>query len=135
MAYPGLPWKMSQKPGSIRTPAPLFGEHNEHVFLGSPIAKHVIETYYAKLEGQPLPPPEERIEYPVEIVSPGYFETNNTTALRADESRNRDILGRIPAGRWGRPEDLQGATVFLASPAAGYVTGVTLPVDGGWMGR
>ncbi|WP_413318184.1 SDR family oxidoreductase [Agrococcus sp. 1P02AA] len=71
----------------------------------------------------------------VNAIAPGYIATDNTAALREDEGRSRAILERIPAGRWGRPEDLQGATVFLASPAAAYVTGVTLPVDGGWMAR
>jgi 2-deoxy-D-gluconate 3-dehydrogenase len=71
----------------------------------------------------------------VNAIAPGYISTDNTAALRADEDRSQAILERIPAGRWGRPTDLQGATVFLASPAAAYVTGVTLPVDGGWMGR
>ncbi|MUN63382.1 SDR family oxidoreductase [Kocuria sediminis] len=71
----------------------------------------------------------------VNAIAPGYIATDNTAALRADEDRSEAILERIPSGRWGRPEDLQGATVFLASPAAAYVTGVTLPVDGGWMAR
>jgi len=71
----------------------------------------------------------------VNAIAPGYFETNNTTALRADEQRNRDILGRIPAGRWGRPSDLGGAAVFLASAAADYVHGTVLAVDGGWLAR
>lgn len=71
----------------------------------------------------------------VNAIAPGYIATDNTAALRADEDRSQAILERIPAGRWGTPQDLQGATVFLASPAAAYVTGVTLPVDGGWMGR
>ena len=71
----------------------------------------------------------------VNAIAPGYFETNNTTALRADESRNRDILARIPAGRWGRPSDLAGAAVFLASDASDYVHGTILPVDGGWLAR
>jgi 2-dehydro-3-deoxy-D-gluconate 5-dehydrogenase len=71
----------------------------------------------------------------VNAIAPGYFETNNTTALRADEQRNRDILGRIPAGRWGRPSDLGGAAVFLASAASDYVHGTILPVDGGWLSR
>jgi 2-deoxy-D-gluconate 3-dehydrogenase len=71
----------------------------------------------------------------VNAIAPGYFETNNTTALRADEQRNRDILGRIPAGRWGRPSDLGGAAVFLASAAADYVHGTVLAVDGGWLSR
>ena len=68
-------------------------------------------------------------------IAPGYFATNNTEALRADESRNRDILARIPAGRWGDPADLAGAAVFLASDAAAYVHGAILPVDGGWLAR
>jgi 2-dehydro-3-deoxy-D-gluconate 5-dehydrogenase len=71
----------------------------------------------------------------VNAIAPGYFETNNTTALRADEQRNRDILSRIPAGRWGRPADLGGAAVFLASAASDYVHGTILPVDGGWLAR
>lgn len=68
-------------------------------------------------------------------VAPGYIATDNTQALRDDADRSKAILDRIPAGRWGRAEDLAGATVFLASPAAEYVSGVILPVDGGWLGR
>jgi 2-deoxy-D-gluconate 3-dehydrogenase len=71
----------------------------------------------------------------VNAIAPGYFATNNTDALRKDENRNRDILARIPAGRWGSPGDLGGATVFLASSAADYVHGAVLPVDGGWLAR
>jgi len=71
----------------------------------------------------------------VNAVAPGYMVTNNTEMLRADPKRSADILARIPAGRWGVPEDLAGACVFLASAASDYVTGVTLPVDGGWLGR
>jgi len=71
----------------------------------------------------------------VNAIEPGYFETNNTQALRADPARNAAILARIPAGHWGRPEELGGAVVFLASPAADYVHGITLPVDGGWLAR
>ncbi len=71
----------------------------------------------------------------VNAIAPGYFETNNTTALRADETRNRDILARIPAGRWGKPSDLAGAAIFLASEASDYVHGTILPVDGGWLAR
>ena len=71
----------------------------------------------------------------VNAIAPGYFETNNTTALRADATRNRDILARIPAGRWGKPEDLGGAAVFLASSASDYVHGTILAVDGGWLAR
>lgn len=71
----------------------------------------------------------------VNAIAPGYFETNNTAALRSDESRNRDILARIPAGRWGRPSDLAGAAIFLASDASDYIHGTILPVDGGWLAR
>lgn len=68
-------------------------------------------------------------------IAPGYMATNNTQNLRQDEERSADILARIPAGRWGTPEDLQGAAVFLASSASDYVNGFTLAVDGGWLGR
>ncbi|MDO9472162.1 MAG: 2-dehydro-3-deoxy-D-gluconate 5-dehydrogenase KduD [Caulobacter sp.] len=71
----------------------------------------------------------------VNAIAPGYFDTNNTEALRSDETRNRSILERIPAGRWGQPSDIGGAAVFLASGASDYVHGVTLPVDGGWLAR
>ncbi|THV21002.1 2-dehydro-3-deoxy-D-gluconate 5-dehydrogenase KduD [Peteryoungia ipomoeae] len=71
----------------------------------------------------------------VNAIAPGYIETNNTEALRADQDRNRAILERIPAGRWGRAEDIAGAAVFLASSAADYVHGAILNVDGGWMAR
>lgn len=71
----------------------------------------------------------------VNAVAPGYVVSNNTEALRADPDRNQAILDRIPMGRWADPEDIAGAVTFLASPAARYVTGITLPVDGGWLGR
>jgi 2-deoxy-D-gluconate 3-dehydrogenase len=71
----------------------------------------------------------------VNAIAPGYIATDNTEALRDDADRNRAILDRIPAGRWGQPSDLGGATVFLASAASDYVNGITLPVDGGWLGR
>jgi 2-dehydro-3-deoxy-D-gluconate 5-dehydrogenase len=71
----------------------------------------------------------------VNAIAPGYMRTDNTKALQQDETRNRQILERIPAGRWGEPEDLAGAAVFLASPASDYVNGEVLVVDGGWMGR
>ena len=71
----------------------------------------------------------------VNAIAPGYFATNNTAALQADPERNAAILGRIPAGHWGKPEELGGAVVFLASDAASYVQGITLPVDGGWLSR
>jgi 2-dehydro-3-deoxy-D-gluconate 5-dehydrogenase len=71
----------------------------------------------------------------VNAIAPGYMETNNTAALRADKTRNRQILERIPAGHWGKPEDLAGAVVFLSSAASDYMQGHILVVDGGWMGR
>jgi 2-deoxy-D-gluconate 3-dehydrogenase len=71
----------------------------------------------------------------VNAIAPGYIATDNTEALRADPTRSAAILDRIPAGRWGEASDLAGATVFLASAATDYVSGVVLPVDGGWLGR
>lgn len=71
----------------------------------------------------------------VNAIAPGYIVTNNTEALRQDEKRSSEILSRIPAGRWGRAEDIGGAAVFLSSEAASYVHGTVLPVDGGWLAR
>ncbi len=71
----------------------------------------------------------------VNAIAPGYIATNNTEALRADAERNKAILDRIPAGRWGEPEDIGGTAVFLASRAAKYINGAVLNVDGGWLAR
>jgi 2-deoxy-D-gluconate 3-dehydrogenase len=71
----------------------------------------------------------------VNAIAPGYMETDNTAPLRADPKRSAAILERIPAGRWGLPADLQGAAVFLASPASDYLHGAVIPVDGGWLAR
>jgi 2-deoxy-D-gluconate 3-dehydrogenase len=71
----------------------------------------------------------------VNAIAPGYMATDNTAALRADPSRSTSILDRIPAGRWGTPDDLKGMVVFLASPASDYVNGAIIPVDGGWLAR
>ncbi|MCT4704100.1 2-dehydro-3-deoxy-D-gluconate 5-dehydrogenase KduD [Enterobacteriaceae bacterium H20N1] len=71
----------------------------------------------------------------VNAIAPGYMATNNTQQLRDDEARSQEILDRIPAGRWGKPEDLQGAAVFLASGASDYINGYTIAVDGGWLAR
>lgn len=71
----------------------------------------------------------------VNAIAPGYIATDNTQALQDDPDRSRSILERIPAARWGQPSDLAGAAVFLASPASDYVSGVVLPVDGGWLAR
>jgi 2-deoxy-D-gluconate 3-dehydrogenase len=71
----------------------------------------------------------------VNAIAPGYIETDNTMALRQDPIRAKQILERIPAGRWGMPDDLKGPLLFLASAASAYVHGTVLTVDGGWMGR
>lgn len=71
----------------------------------------------------------------VNAIAPGYMATNNTQQLRADEARSEEILGRIPAGRWGLPADLMGPVVFLSSPASDYINGYTIAVDGGWLAR
>jgi 2-deoxy-D-gluconate 3-dehydrogenase len=71
----------------------------------------------------------------VNAIAPGWFATNNTAPLRADPVRSGEILGRIPAGRWGSPDDLKGVVVFLASDASNYVNGFTIAVDGGWLAR
>ena len=71
----------------------------------------------------------------VNAIAPGYMATNNTQALREDAGRNQEIVDRIPAGRWGKPDDLKGPAVFLASSASDYINGYTLAVDGGWLAR
>ena len=71
----------------------------------------------------------------VNAIAPGYMATNNTNQLRSDANRNDDILARIPAGRWGTPEDMYGAAIFLASEASAYMNGFTIAVDGGWLAR
>ena len=74
-------------------------------------------------------------KYNINAIAPGYMSTDNTKAIRADEKRSSEILDRIPAGRWGTPDDLAGAAIFLASDASNYVNGHTLAVDGGWLAR
>ncbi|MFG0240788.1 MAG: SDR family oxidoreductase, partial [Gimesia chilikensis] len=71
----------------------------------------------------------------VNAIAPGYFRTDNTQALQDDAARSQEIENRIPAGRWGEPEDLKGAVVFLASGASDYINGQVLAVDGGWLAR
>ena len=71
----------------------------------------------------------------VNAIAPGYFETDNTQALRDDAVRHQEILSRIPAGRWGKPDDLVGAAIFLSTPASDYMTGHTMLVDGGYCAR
>lgn len=79
----------------------------------------------------------EWVKYNINInaIAPGYMATNNTKALREDKVRSKAILDRIPAGRWGLPEDVAGAAVFLASEASNYINGYTIAVDGGWLAR
>jgi len=74
-------------------------------------------------------------EININAIAPGWFATNNTAPLRADPARSKEILGRIPEGRWGTPDDLKGVAVFLASDASNYVNGYTIAVDGGWLSR
>ena len=83
----------------------------------------------------PRKPVGHNTEINVNAIAPGYMRTTNTAALQADEVRNRQILERIPAGRWGEPDDVAGAAVFLSSPASDYINGHVLVVDGGWLGR
>jgi len=71
----------------------------------------------------------------VNAIAPGYIDTDMNVALIADEERNKSIMARIPAGRWGNPEDFKGIVVFLSSDASSYVSGEVICVDGGWMGR
>jgi len=71
----------------------------------------------------------------INAIAPGYIESNNTAALRADPNRSASILSRIPAGRWGQPSDIGDATVFLLSNASNYMHGAIVPVDGGWLAR
>ena len=71
----------------------------------------------------------------INAIAPGYFATDNTAPIRADAAREKSILDRIPAGRWGTPDDLMGTVVYLASAASDYVNGYTVAVDGGWLAR
>jgi 2-deoxy-D-gluconate 3-dehydrogenase len=71
----------------------------------------------------------------INAIAPGYMATENTAPIRQDPKRSNEILERIPAGRWGMPDDLKGIAVFLASEASGYINGYTIAVDGGWLAR
>ncbi|MDR1134269.1 MAG: 2-dehydro-3-deoxy-D-gluconate 5-dehydrogenase KduD [Synergistaceae bacterium] len=76
-----------------------------------------------------------KFDIQVNAIAPGYMSTDNTEALQKDQARSKEIVGRIPAARWGMPDDMKGAVIFLASKASDYVTGHTLAVDGGWLSR
>lgn len=123
-------WKASNRPGKIINIASMLSFQGG-IRVPSYTASKTGLTGLTRLLANELAP----YDIQVNAIAPGYMETDNTAALRADPQRNAEILGRIPAGRWGDPGDLGGAVVFLASAASNYVTGSTLPVDGGWLSR
>jgi 2-deoxy-D-gluconate 3-dehydrogenase len=123
-------WKQTGQPGKIINIASMLSFQGG-IRVPSYTASKTGLTGLTRLLANELAPH----DIQVNAIAPGYMETDNTAALRADPQRNAEILGRIPAGRWGDPGDLGGAVVFLASAASDYVTGSTLPVDGGWLSR
>lgn len=120
----------SQGAGKIITTASLLSFQGGIRVPAYAAAKHAVVGLTKALANEWAP-----LGINVNAIAPGYFATDNTAALRADPERARQIGERIPAGRWGRPDDLAGAAIFLASPASDYVHGHTLVVDGGWMAR
>lgn len=120
----------ARKAGRIITIASLLSFQGGIRVPGYTAAKHAVAGLTKALANELAPH-----QICVNAVAPGYIATDNTTALRADPDRSRQILERIPAGRWGNPSDIAGAAVFLAAPASAYVTGTVLTVDGGWMAR
>lgn len=120
----------SQGGGKIITTASLLSFQGGIRVPAYAAAKHAVVGLTRALANEWAP-----LGINVNAIAPGYFVTDNTAALRADPERARQIGERIPAGRWGRPDDLAGAAIFLASPASDYVHGHTLVVDGGWMAR
>ena len=103
---------------------------NAVFFMCQQVGKHMIEQGYGKIVNIAS-----LLGITINCIAPGYIATEMNTALMNDETRNRQILERIPAGRWGNPEDLGGAAVFLSSSASDYINGFTIAVDGGWLGR
>lgn len=123
-------WKESNRPGKIINIASMLSFQGG-IRVPSYTASKTGLTGLTRLLANELAP----YDIQVNAIAPGYMDTDNTAALRADPQRNAEILGRIPAGRWGDTKDIGGAVVFLASAASDYVTGSTLPVDGGWLSR
>ena len=121
---------VAQRSGAIVNVASLLSFQGGVLVSSYAIAKHGVVGVTRALANEWAPH-----GVRVNAIAPGYIATDFTVALRDDERRYREILGRIPAGRWGASEDLAGAFVYLCSPASAYVTGQVLTVDGGWMSR
>lgn len=126
----GREWIENKKPGKIMNVASLLAFQGGITVPAYAAAKGAVAQLTKALANEWA---ERGIN--VNALAPGYMRTDNTLALQQDETRNRQILERIPAGRWGSPEDVSGAAVFLCSAASDYVHGHVLVVDGGWMGR
>ncbi|HXB22884.1 MAG TPA: 2-dehydro-3-deoxy-D-gluconate 5-dehydrogenase KduD, partial [Candidatus Solibacter sp.] len=126
----GREWIEKQKPGKILNIASLLAFQGGITVPAYAASKGAVAQLTKALANEWAP---RRIN--VNAIAPGYIRTTNTAALQSDETRNRQILERIPAGRWGEAEDIGGGAVFLCSAASDYVHGHVLVVDGGWMGR
>ncbi|MBS0632576.1 MAG: 2-dehydro-3-deoxy-D-gluconate 5-dehydrogenase KduD [Verrucomicrobia bacterium] len=123
-------WAARKVPGKIINTASLLSFQGGIRVVSYTAAKSALMGITRAMANELAP-----LQINVNAIAPGYMETDNTAALRADAVRNKAILDRIPAGRWGASEDMNGAVVFLASRASDYVHGITLPVDGGWLAR
>ncbi len=126
----GREWIEKQRPGKILNIASLLAFQGGITVPAYAASKGAVAQLTKALANEWAP---HRIN--VNAIAPGYIRTTNTAALQNDETRNRQILERVPAGRWGEAEDIGGAAVFLCSAASNYVHGHVLVVDGGWMGR
>jgi len=126
----GHGWIESNKPGKILNIASLLSFQGGITVPAYAASKGAVAQLTKALANEWA---ERKIN--VNAIAPGYMCTDNTVALQRDQTRNRQIMERIPAGRWGEPEDIGGAAVFLCSAASDYVHGHVLVVDGGWMGR
>ena len=125
-----LPGMRERKWGRIVNIGSINGQAGQYGQVNYAAAKSGIHGFTKALAQEGA-----RVGVTVNAIAPGYIATNNTAALQADETRNRQIQERIPAGRWGAPSDIGGAAVFLSSPAANYIHGHVLAVDGGWLAR